>query len=510
MKKCFFVTLGITCGLGLIFAILGGGIYWWDQVRVPAPPTISVKLDGFLDVDNEANNERKSVIRIVITNNGKNRLDFDDAYLYLTRFDGARTNIKDKIDDFILYPNDKYVAIVRVATFHNEGIKCKNADDFKSKEEFLAHREMWISQLKETFGANYTFLSDNHNIRILLDVEKELVKIESELTDKTNREWMKKHESKAQESSKAVDVTIDKKIKTLRLEAERGDAVAQFNLGISYAKGEGLPKDPAEAVKWCRKAAEQGYAKAQFNLGVCYSSGLGVPKDAAEAVKWYRKAAEQGYVDAQYNMGVCYYKGEGVAKNDVEAVMWFRNAAEQGYAKAQYNLGICYAKGEGVAKNDAEAVKWYRKAAEQGDVDAQYDLGVCYAKGEGVPKDAAESVKWCRKAAEQGDAVAQYNLGICYAKGEGVAKNDAEAVKWYRKAAEQGDVDAQYDLGICYAKGEGLPKDDVVAYMWFKLASTKGDNDAVKKMEIISERMTDEQITQALNLSSEWIESHKK
>jgi hypothetical protein len=46
--------------------------------------------------------------------------------------------------------------------------------------------------------------------------------------------------------------------------------------------------------------------------------------------------------------------------------------------------------------------------------------------------------------------------------------------------------------------------------MWFNLASTKGDNDAVKKMETISERMTDEQITQALNLSSEWIENHKK
>ena len=35
-------------------------------------------------------------------------------------------------------------------------------------------------------------------------------------------------------------------------------------------------------------------ARAQFNLGVMYANGDGVPKDAAEAVKWYRKAADQG------------------------------------------------------------------------------------------------------------------------------------------------------------------------------------------------------------------------
>jgi TPR repeat protein len=438
MKKCFFVTLGIASGLALILAILGGVIYWWNEVRVPEPPNISVELDGFPDGDEKANNEQQAKIRIVITNNDKTRLDFDDAYLYLTRFDGARTNIKYEVDNFILYPNEKYVEVVSVTTGINKGVNFKSADDFETKEDFIAYRNMWISQLKETFGFNYTFISDTHNIRILLNVEKELAEIEAGLTEETNRRWMEKQESKAQEAIKAVDVTVDEKIKTLRLEAERGDAVAQFNLGISYAQGKVVPKDAAEAVKWCRKAAEQGYAKAQFNLGSCYSFGAGVSED------------------------------------------------------------------------DAEAVKWFRMAAEQGDVDAQYSLGVCYAKGEGVPEDDAEAVKWFRKAAEEGYAKAQYNLGICYAKGEGAPKDDAEAVKWYRKAAEQGDVDAQYDLGICYAKGKGAPKDDVAAYMWFNLASRKGDNDAVKKMAIISERMTDEQITQALNLSSEWIENHKK
>ena len=47
-----------------------------------------------------------------------------------------------------------------------------------------------------------------------------------------------------------------------------------------------------------KKAAEQGVAKAQYNLALCYAKGNGVAKDKAEAVKWFRKAAEQGHEKA--------------------------------------------------------------------------------------------------------------------------------------------------------------------------------------------------------------------
>ncbi len=81
-------------------------------------------------------------------------------------------------------------------------------------------------------------------------------------------------------------------LKEVRAKAEAGDAQSEVELGVRYDDGEGVAKDPAEAVKWFRKAAEQNYAKAQYNLGVCFYAGEGVAKDP-EAVKWYRKAAEQ-------------------------------------------------------------------------------------------------------------------------------------------------------------------------------------------------------------------------
>ncbi len=42
---------------------------------------------------------------------------------------------------------------------------------------------------------------------------------------------------------------------------------------------------------WLRTAAEKGYAPAQYNLGVMYHTGQGVPQDYVQAHMWYNLAA---------------------------------------------------------------------------------------------------------------------------------------------------------------------------------------------------------------------------
>ena len=100
--------------------------------------------------------------------------------------------------------------------------------------------------------------------------------------------------------------------------AEQGDADAQFNLGVMYANGEGVPQDEAEAVRWYRLSADQGNAFAQYDLGFRYAIGLGVPQDEAEAVRWYRLSADQGNADAQYNLGFSYSIGLGIPQDEAE------------------------------------------------------------------------------------------------------------------------------------------------------------------------------------------------
>jgi hypothetical protein len=95
------------------------------------------------------------------------------------------------------------------------------------------------------------------------------------------------------------DMNGDAAFEQNKAEAEKGNAAAQYRLGLHYFTGQGVAKDEVEAAKWYRKAAEQNHAGAQYNLGVCYAKGQGVKQDSAEAMKWYRKAAEQGHAEAQ-------------------------------------------------------------------------------------------------------------------------------------------------------------------------------------------------------------------
>ena len=170
-------------------------------------------------------------------------------------------------------------------------------------------------------------------------------------------------------------------------------AIGRITPEIVRALATGMPE--------LMEAAARGDKFSQFVLGMRYDAGNGVPKDPAQAVGWYRKAAAQGVADAQYLLGSKYDEGEGVLKDAAQAVEWYRKSADQGHAMAQFSLGFMYAAGNGVPKDAAQAVGWYRKAAEQGDADAQNNLGLAYMKGNGVRKDLVLAYMWANLAAAQ-------------------------------------------------------------------------------------------------------------
>jgi ankyrin repeat protein len=82
--------------------------------------------------------------------------------------------------------------------------------------------------------------------------------------------------------------------------AQRGNAIAQFNLGNHYRNGKyGLPKDAKKSFFFYQLAAEKGYADAQFNVGGLYcQGGEGVEQSYVNARKWLYKAAAQGHQQA--------------------------------------------------------------------------------------------------------------------------------------------------------------------------------------------------------------------
>ena len=149
-------------------------------------------------------------------------------------------------------------------------------------------------------------------------------------------------EDKEFSKAKENQVTLDE----IRLLAEQGHAVAQVLLGDIYVKGESIPQNDTEAVKWFRKAAEQGFAVGQDLLGAMYAAGRGVPQDSTEAVKWFHKAAEQGEARSQGRLCASYGFGSGVPQDYVQAYAWCNLASARGeeprdaFAEARDKLAI--------------------------------------------------------------------------------------------------------------------------------------------------------------------------
>jgi len=56
--------------------------------------------------------------------------------------------------------------------------------------------------------------------------------------------------------------------------------------------------DYVAAAQLFERAAEHGLADSQYNLGILYETGLGVPMDRVTAYKWYTRAATAGDAEA--------------------------------------------------------------------------------------------------------------------------------------------------------------------------------------------------------------------
>ena len=103
-------------------------------------------------------------------------------------------------------------------------------------------------------------------------------------------------------------------------------AAADFNTGLeAYKKG-----DFVTAAKEWHTVADQGSAAAQYNLGLLYLDGKGVPQNDAEAANWFRRAAEQDYGQAQHNLGAMYGSGQGVKRDYIQAYKWLNLCAGKG------------------------------------------------------------------------------------------------------------------------------------------------------------------------------------
>jgi GAF domain/Sel1 repeat len=104
--------------------------------------------------------------------------------------------------------------------------------------------------------------------------------------------------------------------------ADAGDSIAQYEMALRYADGDGVPQNYRDAMAWFAKAAANGNDNAQWKLGLGYIKGIGVPHDERKAVLWFKRAANHGDIRAQSALSDLYLRGRGVPRDYVRAYTW--------------------------------------------------------------------------------------------------------------------------------------------------------------------------------------------
>ncbi len=268
--------------------------------------------------------------------------------------------------------------------------------------------------------------------------------------------------------------------------ARLGIAQAQYDVGLMYANGLGVPKNLSQALYWIRNGADRGHAGAQYLLGSHYSNGHGVERSAIHALYWLQKAAAQGHSKAHYKISLLFHEqhqalvdayalqawemgvlesaafASAAAADPVRNEAILHKAAEAGHMRAHYELA------QGLRGSDADAsaraamMRHLRAAARKNYPPAIVALHDMDQPGSGrsavaaVGHEGADMRVVLQEVAsmlEPDDVHARYCLGRMYEVGIKVAANRPQAIAHYRSAAGAGHAQAQWALARMGAQG---------------------------------------------------------
>jgi TPR repeat protein len=82
-------------------------------------------------------------------------------------------------------------------------------------------------------------------------------------------------------------------------------ADAQFSLALMLSDGLGLERPmPEEAEPWYQRAAMNGHAGAAHNLGILYAKGIGVPRNPRTALELFEYAVSRGSDEALFSLAL--------------------------------------------------------------------------------------------------------------------------------------------------------------------------------------------------------------
>ena len=129
-------------------------------------------------------------------------------------------------------------------------------------------------------------------------------------------------------------------LEQLKIEAENGDKIAQYNLGKDLYYGLNIKKSKKEGLRFLELSSEQGFEKATFEIAL-YEMSIKNYKKSDEGYNKLVELANKGFVEAQEKLGEIFDFGRG--RGNLETIMnYLKEASTKGSYKADYMLSILF------------------------------------------------------------------------------------------------------------------------------------------------------------------------
>lgn len=244
-----------------------------------------------------------------------------------------------------------------------------------------------------------------------------------------------KHARQALDWIAAQRATFLQNLQPLQQQAQAGNADSQYQLALRY--GDDAFQDFPLAAHWMHTAAQQGHAAAQFALFTLYSKGQGVDRNPEQALQWLLSAASRQHADALRFFMRRYADREIDPQQFPRAAALFaanfflfpeyqdpyapppsmtklQNAAFQGELPSLYLLALAYCEGQGITQDLERGIKMLQKAVERKYPPAQEEMARRYGVGEGVPRDLDKGRDLALKALKQGRAESRFMLATLF------------------------------------------------------------------------------------------------
>ncbi len=244
-------------------------------------------------------------------------------------------------------------------------------------------------------------------------------------------------------------------------------------------------------------ALDSSYAGKLKNLGLLYAAGRTLKKDPQRAFNLFKRAAALGEPDAAFYVAMALREGFGTSQNLNESFAWLRTAASRNQKEAIFELGQAFEKAWGCEADLEEAKALYEKSASMGDKNAQkrlVELAVI------DPSEFSGAFKWIEAAND--NQLPDFILAQAKNLIETNPNNLGVALSLLEKAVILEDTDCMAYLAAFWKEGRFCPSDMVAAIVYAHMAASRGNYLCEEWLDKWRETVSEQELMEASEVAS--------